>query len=275
MVSKMIFIIIVLYNKMVYEIDSLSIFEEFFKDKKAEIIVCDNSCMKIVSENRAYCINRRWIHYIDNEGDNKGISYNYNKALAYIESLEKDDYWVMFSDDDTKFSEEYLQNMYRAVVQGKNKLISGIIPSVSPMRKNVILNTSKNLIKTSGVYRNIYCINSGLTIHSSIIKTIRRYDETLFLDMIDYWLMEELKKKNLNTFLIVEGDILHKFSGIQSQSRTDMMTRFNIFKKDFQRFCVITHKPTSYRLIVLWKRYLNIQIKSVLYVIKNKGGTKQ
>ena len=256
------YIICVLYNNTVDNIESLSNFKEIkAKHPNVKIVVVDNSESAYVKQQSQECA--EGLIYIDNDG-NKGLSKAYNKAFSNIEDAA---FWIMLSDDDTLFSMEYLENAYNNAMNFSSKVISGIVKTseagvLSPLRCNSIRPKAKDFISTAGKYSDIYCINSGLFIHSSVINEIGGFDESLFLDMIDYWLMDKLTEKDENRIEIVEGDILQQFSGTEKSSKEALKRRFNIYKKDFLRYCDLTGKSFIYKYGIIAKRYASILIKS-------------
>lgn len=254
-------IAIVIYNR---KIDEISSWKEFlsFQDRydNVDIFICDNSDATI-SKNNSLLVNCRYsdrkVRLINNEGLNLGLSINCNKAIDYANSIGKD-YWLFISDDDTFFSHEYLDNVYNATVTERCDLISGIITKMSPLRRHGVWAFRKDFIVNLGEYRDIFCINSGLTIHKSVINQLVKYDESLFLDMIDYWLMDWLIEHNLNRILIVDGEIHQTFSAKSDTDISKVKKRFEIFKSDFSKYCKLTGKSALFKVTILWRRRLVI-----------------
>jgi GT2 family glycosyltransferase len=86
------------------------------------------------------------------------------------------------------------------------------------------------------------------------------FEERLFLDMVDYQLMDELKKNGKNRILVVPGTISQKLSGLDFSDKEASMRRFRIYYKDFKEYCRLTKKPLFYRIIIPLKRRINIGI---------------
>lgn len=262
------YIACVLYNKPISRIASLDTFLKF-KDKypNVDIIIADNSdkpSIKLESEDQ-----QTEIIYINNNG-NLGLSRAYNRIL---EKAGSDDFWIMISDDDTCFSMEYLQNAYEAAERGNSPVISGIVRAggkiMSPLRKNAVRLGKTDYISLPGIYSNIYCINSGLVVKSNVFRIIGTYDETLFLDMIDYWFMDKLIEHRINNIEIVEGDIEQSFSATNYSNMHAVRRRFAIYSKDFSTYCKLTEKKRTYKWGILAKRYINITIISRLRQLIN------
>ena len=252
-----IFVVTVLYNCNIEDIASIAHFRELKeRHNNVEIIVVDNSELSyrmthqhVVPED---------IVYIDSKG-NLGLSKAYNRAIQYIEDK---DYWVVFADDDTFFSIDFLENLYKTASLHEVDVISGVIKAdekvLSPLKRNAIRPRTKDFIDTPGLYKNIYCINSGLAIHSKVLRTIGPYDETLFLDLLDYWFMDQLIDSHINTIEIVEGEINQRFSGNDKTNISAVDKRFNIYRKDFCRYCALTNKSPIYKYGVLMKRMAHL-----------------
>ncbi len=260
------YIACVLYNKSVEDIGT---FENLIKfkasNKDISIMVLDNSSEEYRKSNAVLCQGKYkdMIEYCDN-GGNIGLSKAYNIAISRV---DEDDYWIMFIDDDTKFSLEYFSNVYECILSNREdvRIISGIITSgervMSPMRSLKIFNKGEeHFISEVGVYDNIFCINSGLTLHSSVISKIGEYEERLFLDMIDHWLMERLIHMQCNRIMIVPGDIRQSFSSDEKGNKKGKIIRYKIFKKDFVAFCNLTGKSIFYKWFVLFKRRISLII---------------
>lgn len=258
-------IICVLYNDVIQNISSLSNFfaiQDKYGVDKICIHIYDNSNQEFVTENRSILAGDRKladrIHYIDN-GGNIGLSKTYNKALHEIYDAED---WLMFADDDTDFSVEYLDNAISYIERDcKEQIITGLIHAadriLGPTQTDTWRLNNHPLMKT-GLYDDIYCINSGLFIRREIYDIIGFYDEEMFLDMIDFYLMEKLKQHGLNHIRVVDGLILQTFSGDQNMYSAGMSVRYEIFKKDFSLYCKHANKSWVYKQIILRRRALRI-----------------
>ena len=264
-------IVCVLYNEIVNNIKSLNAFKELkMSHSNVEIVIVDNSENDdIKALSKAECGD---VIYIDNNG-NKGLSAAYNRVISeYMGSP----YWLMLADDDTVFSLNYLENVYSEAMKGTSRIISGIVRTekgiLSPITSNTLHVKAVKAIDCSGVYENIFCINSGLTIHSSIFEAVGKYDESLFLDMIDYWFMDNLIEHNLNQITIVDGEIFQTFSGNDRSDAAAMIRRFKIYKKDFTEYCKLTKKNAFYKWSILSKRRLSITAGGIANSLHDKRG---
>ncbi len=251
-------IICVVYNKFIDQISSLNVFYEL-KKKHDDVIVqiYDNSKEEIAKKNQeTTALGYLDIIYIWNNG-NIGLSKSYNKALS--ESKLED--WLFFADDDTSFPVSYLEKVYSYTHQDNvSSVVSGIIYSqsgaiISPLRK-----IDHNGLKLNGdtICKEVYCINSGLCVKREIYEIIGFYNETLFLDMIDYWLFDELSKYKMNKVMILDERIMQDFSGGGRSALKTMLVRFRIYKKDFSNYCTIEKKGFIYKYKILGRRIVKI-----------------
>ena len=106
--------------------------------------------------------------------------------------------------------------------------------------------------------KGLVCINSGLCIKRELYDYIGKYNESQFLDMLDYWLFDELSKHGLDNVLFVKGSIVQDFSANKHSSYSEEMNRYRIFKKDFSAYCAVEKKSLLFRGLILIKRRLNI-----------------
>ena len=224
-------------------------------------------------------------------GGNVGLSRAYNKALAAIPKDEA--YWVMLSDDDTEFSLEYLENGCRQIERqalrtgtsttsrkddrnaGRESLrvLCGVVLTgrgwISPRSEHAKeLAFSQVLRKPKpGIYRDLYPINSGLFLEGSAIREVGGFDERLFLDQVDFLMMDRLRARGIRRIGVLPGEIRQAFSGevgagtgtVQSSDK-----RWKIFRKDFETYCDLTNKPWYYRAYILGRRWLMLGMQQVM-----------
>ncbi len=260
----MIAVIIVIYNENIADIvKKMSDFDYY-----DYLVIVDNSdCIDYIEMNNKYKSDQNIIYL--SKKNNLGLSKAYNIALDYIdrEIGFNDNLWIMISDDDTEFSNSYLNNVKNTIQNTDSKIISGIIKDqdgnyLSPTKRH------KNIFKTEyvkncGKYSNIDLINSGCVIKSTIFNSLR-YDEDLFLDMVDYKFMYDLSKNYFDDIEIVGGKIIQNFSGTQKSSLRAKKNRFNMYKKDYITYANKTGINKLVARIFLIKKYVFIYIKQFL-----------
>lgn len=259
----MIIDIIVIYNEYISDIIEKIHDIDYYE----RLIIVDNSdCSDYIKVNEEYKSER--IVYLSKKR-NIGLSKAYNLALDYIEKEIgfNDNLWIMISDDDTDFSVEYLNNVKNTIKITDSNIVSGLIVDqdgnpLSPTKrtKNIF---QTEYIKNCGKYSDIDLINSGCIVKSTIFRNLR-YDEDLFLDMIDYKFMYDLTKKQLGKIEIIEGSIVQKFSGTQKSSLSAKKRRFRIYKNDYLVYANKTGINSITANLYLLKKYLFIYIKQFL-----------
>lgn len=266
--NRNLIVAIVLYNGRISDIRSLKNFFELSTRTNVTIVVVDNSVkQEIKAENRVQADGefKDKIKYIDN-GGNLGLSKAYNKVLPMV---GENDY-LMLSDDDTLFSSEYLDNVVDCIENKRSEIISGIVTTengyMSPVKEFKVRFNENDFIKQAGVYSNIYAINSGLVLSKHILDDIKAFPEQLFLDMIDYWLMETLIELNKNTIECVSGKIEQSFSG-EAKYSAGMLIRYEIYKKDVKQFAKLFPKYRAKCRFILFRRKVNIMLSK----LRNRG----
>lgn len=229
------YIVCILYNRTIEEISSLDVFLDLAdRYDLVKLMIMDNSSEAFAARNREVCetIYRNRITYTYN-GGNIGLSKAYNKALGMIKD---DSFFTMWTDDDTVFSKKYLENVIKAIKLGKGDIIGGIIKTqdkiISPLKQLSPLFVDAMYIKKEGTYENIYCINTGLAVKSTVFDAVGRYDERLFLDAVDHLFCDRLTDKGLNRIIIVPGDITQDYS-MQTNDLSARRKRHKIFVRDW------------------------------------------
>lgn len=260
--NSTLYILIVLYNKKIQEISGLDNFLKLKSANRVTIAVTDNSDKEEIKNCNSEIVNSVYsdkIVYIDN-GGNIGLSKSYNKAIKF---LKKEDY-IMFSDDDTVFSIEYLENVVSSMENDQCEIFTGVVKTangyMSPLKKFKIRVSADGFIKEPGIYNNIYAINSGLVLSKKVIDKIEQFPEQLFLDMIDYWLMDTLILSGLNKIKVLPGDIIQDFSGEEKYSK-QLIKRYKIYKNDLFRYSRLIPKRKFKCAIIALNRRLGIFIK--------------
>lgn len=256
------YIACVVYNRRVQDITSLKQFISLAeKHEDVQILLYDNSTDHAVIKYNAEWTGKPFVTYTNNCG-NIGLSKAYNKVLHITSESD----WIFWADDDTMFSDRYMENVYRAAKEEKYSVISGIVHTsvntvLSPIYRNKKV---KKKIVSEKTYSDVYCINSGLCIRRSVYDMIGLYDERLFIDMIDYWLFDELRKYDMDCVYVTDGAVVQNFSGNEAASFQKLFGRFKIYSRDFNKYCNIEQKGIIYRIRILVKRFINILRMSFL-----------
>ncbi|MCR5213310.1 MAG: glycosyltransferase [Eubacterium sp.] len=273
----MLYIAMVIYNKSIHDVLSRDVTKRLIEHHgsgKAKFIIVDNSdkeSFAIADDELREYVTNSGIAYIRSE-KNIGLSKAYNKAIEYAlrtsENPKKD--FMLFVDDDSDFSYDYLRAIYLSVRDGDRdkdgvNVITGLIESggrpMSPVEGFRFIFRSKDYITRPGTYDDICCINSGTAIRLDSLDKIGGFDESLFVDMVDYTLMYNLSRHSLNKVLVLDQSYEQTFSGRSEMSRLSALKRFKIYSKDFMRYCQIVGKPPIYGRLHLLKRRIAIDLK--------------
>ncbi len=99
-----------------------------------------------------------------------------------------------------------------------------------------------------------------MCISSVVYRYIKEYDETLFVDMVDYWLMDKLKEININKVTVIPCKIYQEFSGTVYKDRDKVLQRYKIYKRDFSTYCRKTGKSELFCFFMLLKRRIRIEL---------------
>ena len=130
---------------------------------------------------------------------------------------------------------------------------------MSPIYKFKFSYSEKNCITAPGTYENICCISSGMAVRLAALEKVGGFEETLFLDMIDYTLMYQLNRRKFNNVKVVNAKLEQSFSGRQLKPRREVMARYKIYCKDFTRYCEITSRGGLYAKLHLLKRRISLE----------------
>ena len=277
----MLYIAIVMYNKKIADVlsrYSANRLLERHGEDKTHIIMVDNSETQLNDDEELKdFIAKHGIAYIHN-GKNLGLSKAYNQALEYAlhDSSNPCQDFLMLLDDDTDITYPYLHELYAAYkeaslpensaedkLEEKINVITGLIESggrpMSPIYKFKFSYSEKNCITAPGTYENICCISSGMAVRLAALEKVGGFEETLFLDMIDYTLMYQLNRRKFNNVKVVNAKLEQSFSGRQLKPRREVMARYQIYCKDFTRYCEITSRGGLYAKLHLLKRRISLE----------------
>ena len=270
----MFFITVVIYRKNIEDIASLESITGLVRDKRdVRVIVVDNSEPGRVVKTKASFAD----FFSADEGkyiamgENVGLPKAYNTAIKYAMKNGSPDDFMLFVDDDTIISREYLEHIYAEAGNEERKsdginVICGRIESdgrpLSPVYKYRFRFKDKDYITEPGIYDNAACINSAMAVRVGALRKAHGFDERLFLDMTDFMLMYRLTRRKLNKMLVMDDVIRQDFSGRDNTDRESTLARFEIYKNDFTTFCEVTGRGELYAKLGILKRRIAIQKKT-------------
>lgn len=239
--------IIVIYNRHIE--DSPSCMKLFDYANISKFIIDNSDKSHIIDHNRDYCL-RKSLDY-SNFKENLGLSKAYNIGFRKISDTCKDIQWIMVFDHDTTITDQYLQNVISHTLELSCLKPTVLYPIVKTSTKNGETVISPHAVfprKTSELY-----INSGI-VYSRYIVDKERFDERLFLDLVDYDFMLTLRHRYL--LQIKEIPLLailyQDFSGSSFSSMVNDQFRFELYTKDslyFARKWKFVRRSTLMKLI--------------------------
>lgn len=246
---------IVIYNK---NCENSITLKQLLGFKLNNIIIVDNSTIK--NDNENFC-KKNNIFYINMNG-NKGLSKAYNVVVKYLkDSLG----YIMWLDDDTFITKEYVETVLDMIKENRYSLIIPIIKCqgkvISPLKKIGIkyIGISNENYKN---IRNIYAINSCLTVNMDIYKHLE-YNEKLFLDNIDLDFFEKIHKIKNIKIKIINSSIEQKLFLLENTDVEQFKKRYIIYLKDN----IVFYNTNLYRKVML---ILKVMYCSIKYTIKYK-----
>lgn len=270
-----IFFAVVLYNKNFYDSDTCKQLESIVKNDK--VIIADNSTKKNDVEKIA--IEKKWKYILMN--GNEGISNAYNAIIKYIKSEEEhdDNDVIVFVDDDTKITQEYITKLRIELEQKKH--INIFMPIIKE-KKNVIISPSKytklKIIKVKNKeqikkikQKNFLAINTCLAVRMKIFKEYR-YTNKLFLDYVDNQFFYDMRKKG-EKFVCIDTEIMQKFFSTDNNDYNKDIIRRKIQIRDYKNFIkdkTIMEKVVFYIRILYWKIKGCIKYRKITYFIDLK-----
>ena len=274
----MLYITMVMYNKSISDImmrDVMKKLLEHHGEGKVRLVIVDNSDKAYLAgrdEELNRFVSESGIIYIQS-GENLGLSKAYNMAIRYAlhESASPKNDFMLFLDDDTEFRYDYIREIYLQAKAPEREhdgvnVLAGIISSggrpMSPTKCFKMKYFENDYISEPGTYKDICCINSGMAVRLDSLEKVGGFEESLFLDMIDYMLMYRLSQHDLNKVLVVDQRAQQRFSGREKSDRNVQLARFRIYQKDFNKFCELTGRSKGFARLNLLKRRIAIDIKS-------------
>ena len=252
----MLYALVVIYNKKC--IDSKTLNNLLKYKEKIKIVIYDNSTKDF--ENEEFCKQEKIMYYTKRK--NVGLSKAYNYVISQIK-YDKEDY-IIILDDDTELNDEYFSEVFSKVkntqadillpiVKSNNQIIS---PSLIQFGCRVIQLQDLNCIDIN----KITAINSGMVIKMKVFESTK-YCEKIFLDYVDHYFMKEIREKQYN-IKVMDSCIMQNFSRNEKQSIESVRFRFNIYKKDFKKYCDMCGHHLYY--------YININKLRLVYFLKYK-----
>ncbi len=244
-----IYAVVIIYNKSIDRSITINNLRKIGLSN-LKIVVVDNSTTNF--ENEELCGNCD-VDYISMNG-NAGLSKAYNKALDYLKNKTKSNDFIIWLDDDSNIKSEYFDALETAIFKyEKTKVFAPYIIGqdnviYSPNNASFLRN---NLLKEKDDFKlhKFNAINSCLAVKSEIYKNYR-YDESLFLDMVDQNFFDDLREQNYK-FGVLNIEIHHNFSQREDDINiASMNSRLKIRIKDLMTYA---KKKKTYTFLAIFK----------------------
>jgi len=189
---------------------------------------------------------------------NAGLSKAYNRALEYLRPIAKPNSLVMWLDDDTEVTREYVEmlqdeaeketkcDIFMPVIIGQDGVFYS--PNEGGFMKSKFMkkpNDEINMSKING-------INSCLSVRYRVFNSYR-YTEDLFMDLTDNQFFDDMRERNAS-IMIVRTVIHQKFFQRDYEANIDsVINRFRLRITDFMIYA--RKKGFRYLLLALVKSY--------------------
>lgn len=248
-----IFPVIVAYNKLIK--DSITL--NSIRDNaipNGNVVVVDNSTSDYgVGE---YCHSLGY-NYISMNG-NAGLSKAYNRALNFLRPIAKPTDLVMWLDDDTDVTKEYVEmlqkeaaterecDIFMPVIIGQDGVIYS--PNEGGFMKSKFMKAPDDEIDMS----KINGINSCLAVRYRLYDNYR-YTEILFMDLTDNQFFDDMRERNISVKIV--RTVIHQtfFQRGNDVNIDSVINRFRLRIADFMIYA--RKKGLRYLLLALLKSY--------------------
>lgn len=223
--------------------------------------------------------------------DNKGIAFATNEGLKFF--IDKSFDYVITSDQDTVFPNNYVENIKKNIVLFKNEIqdIAAFAPVFFEENQNKIAPVyqfkKKKIVKIplEKDYLDVFqAIASGLVLNLSLIQNIGLMNEDLFIDLVDFewgWRVNYCKKRIVcckNMQIVHKLGDFSKNLGSKNVSMHSYVRNYYITRNSFYLALKTKYLPLYTRMILFFKSFLYIIGYTVLsdkhiknFIYTNKG----
>lgn len=252
----MLYALVVIYNKKCIDSKTLNVLLKY--KEKIKIIIYDNSTEDF--ENEEFCLKEKLLYYT--KKNNIGLSKAYNYVINKIKYNDGD--YIIILDDDTELTDEYFNEVFEKVNNATDEILLPIVKSNERVISPSLVQFGCRVVQAKDLdcidINRITAINSGMVIKMNIFSNIT-YCEKLFLDYVDHYFMKEIREKGYK-IKIMDSCIRQNFSRNEKQNIQSVKFRFNIYKKDFKKYCDMCGHHLYY--------YINVNKLRLVYFFKYK-----
>jgi hypothetical protein len=230
----MIYILVVLYNKPLYDSYTLKgILESshILQKANATVLIWDNSERASLSTADIELLKQKFNFLYNHCPANKPLSYVYNKVIECINASQQYKYLVLF-DDDSKITAEYFIELFTATQSTNADFIlpvaihAGII--ISPAKLFFVKGNYFKSIKSGPYEGKLLAINSGMAISLSFIRHNNfRYDLRLKSYGTDNYIMNFANYKRAK-YYVMRTNFEHDYNFYET---SDLQKKVEVFHK--------------------------------------------
>jgi len=250
-------VVLVVYQSTIESSNAFASIQK--RPESFNMVIIDNSTKSdLILENQLFA-KQNHIHYIS-RGENLGLSRAYNLGLDLIRKNPDLGQWILTLDQDTQLSESYLGEIINLSQNTTNEVVyCPIVISAQGKISPIALPRQLSRKMRSEVGKpHIGCINSGLLWNLRFMELLR-FDEKIFLDMIDYDIFMQIHTLMLSSRIVpIQSTINQEFSGDSISSYKKDKTRYAIYLKDFVYFCRKWSLSPLYLYMILFRRSMKL-----------------
>lgn len=271
--------VVVIYNKICSESITCRNLKRISEENKdIRIIIADNSTQEEVKRvNCLQCEEYQW-QYKD-MGGNRGLSVAYNSVIEELPRLSALDCVIWF-DDDTDITETYFENLKHSMESNtKAEIFVPIIrgldgkiysPNVRGFFRNHFIRNIQEKIDS----KRFNAINSCMAVKTELYQNYR-YDETLFMDMVDQKFCLDASKANKQFAIVNEEVIQNFFQRSENLTVEKVWSRYQIRIRDFMNYANtdVLHRWMGIIKVGLWGFDMAVRCRSIriLFMCLAKG----
>lgn len=222
-----VFVVVVLYNKSIDELEYLDDFQGI------DVLIYDNSPQAQVAP-------KQFLYYHDSGNSGVSAAYNYGIKLAKKQSAD----YLLILDHDTNFSKNNLTAYLDSAAKfGDNYIYTPIVKNgeriYSPYLEGKNRNYPQQLddFTFEAVYslQNKSLINSGLMIPINLFNKLGLFNQEIKLDFSDTYYIEKYKK-NYKNAILVNVFLEHRLSGDEGKNKDREFGRFKYYCNGAREF---------------------------------------
>ena len=206
---------------------------------RAQIVLADNSDDTQLREENRSAADSCGAVYIDMQG-NRGLPAAYNRAVGAAVGE-----WIVIADQDTVFPGNYLQVLEEAAGKTEYDVLVPVVKAgqkiLSPcLKKGSRFVPVETEVLTGEAIQKAFFINAGLAFRRELLEDPEiRYDEQLFLDFVDFDLVNRLRTRartKVRFGQLPDVVLQQQFSGTEKRTAEQDLQRFRHFVHDGRLF---------------------------------------